>query len=112
MILEVFRRKGNDLISSYGEDEEMVYYDFATHYEKGVGYWVRMGEKIMGDLWGSENGIDPKVTPYDRFMMLSVRDDKLSDAIDRVRKFGWHPVVGERIDSLGSTALIVSPVEL
>lgn len=113
MILNVFLRQGEDLLKQYGEDEEIVFYDFAIHYDKGKGYWKRMGEKIFGDdLWGYEQGVDTNVTPYDRFMIVSVDNAMVDKAVERVKKFGWWCSVASPVESLGTTPLVVSPVAL
>jgi len=112
MILDIFRHQGRSPLADNQEDEEAVFYDFAAHYDKGNGYWKRMGEKIFGDLWGYDGGVDANPTCYERFMIVSVKDDQLQQAKDCVRQFGWWCRAGERMESLGAIALVVSPVEL
>ncbi len=113
MIHVIFLHQGKNLLKQFGEDEESVFYDFAANYDKGIGYWKRMGEKIFGsDLWGYHQGVDANPTAYERFMIVSVDDDKVQEAVRRVRLFGWWAQVGEKIESLGQTAVIVSPVAL
>lgn len=111
-LLGIFQKKGVDLISKFNEDEEDVFYDFAMNYDKGSGYWKRMGEKIFGDMWGYGTGVDARPSCYDRFMIVSVDDDKVDEAIKKIERFGWRYDVGESSASLEQTAIIVSPVEL
>lgn len=113
MIQSVFLRQGKDLLDQFGEEEEAVFYDFAANYEKGNGYWKRMGEKIFGDdLWGYHQGVDANPSAYERFMIVMVDNDKVGEAVERIKRFGWWCHVGEPAESLGQTAVIVSPVAL
>jgi len=112
MLLDIMRHQGRDLLGEFGEDEEDAFYDFAANYDKGIGYWKRMGEKIFGDIWGYGTGVDANPSVYDRFMTVSVDDDKVDEAVRRVRDFGWWCRVGQSSHNLQQTALIVSPVKL
>lgn len=110
--MDIFQKKGRYLPDEFGEDEESAFYDFALNYDKGIGYWKRMGEKIFGDMWGYGTGVDPRPTDYERFMVVSVDDDKVDEAAQRVKDFGWWCGIGESSATLQQTAMIVSPVEL
>lgn len=113
MIIAIFKNQGNDLLVTYGEDEETAFYDFAVNYDKGIGYWKRIGEKMFGDdLWGYGQGVDADVKVMDRFMVVFVANDKVSLATQRIEQFGWWCSVGEPVESLGTTPLVVSPVAL
>lgn len=108
----IFKSKGRNLPDEFGEDEEDAFYDFALNYDKGMGYWKRMGEKIFGDMWGYGTGVDANPSAYERFMIVSVDDDKVDEAVRRVHEFGWWCDVGESSQSLHQTALIVAPIDL
>lgn len=113
MILSILKRQGEDPLLKYSEDEETAFYDFAANYDKGIGYWKRIGEKIFGDdLWGYGQGVDANVKDMDRFMIVFVANDKVHLAVQRIERFGWWCNVGEPVESLGTTPLVVSPVAL
>lgn len=109
-ILMHFKRNGIDIINDNNEDEEAVFYDFASKYDKGRGYWMRMGEKIFGDMW--EHGVDDDINVFERFMIVIVHDEVLDKAKSKIDMFGWHYIVNAHHAETRTTSLIVSPVEL